>query len=396
MKTKRVLSFLLVLISLIPTQGAFAAKKKQYVNIQELYAQTRDGWHATYIPPKGSIRGNVPDGYTITVDVPILMPDVSRVPIMEFQIDHDVLKDDPYIVSRRQPGQVREDGGVEAITFSDEDYPHFDLNAFPAAEDGQAEGNPLTLEDAEQLYYALAKRYMQVDNFRLRAISGFEANASAELYGTKLNEWHKTLEPAPYVMVGEQVFEGIPILLDGCNTDKRYFAPSHFQVELYSFDQYILGGTAFKQLDTLHEDVPLLPWSDIQKSIEDTLLTNGNMLEVYSVELGYQFIITRKGPRTNQGYLGELKKFPETTFKEIYAVRPIWLVRGWRPTRYSFPIDGVNAVASKENTLADKLGLKWYMGAAFDAQTGKLVYEHDLKPHSNSLFPTILTWADVK
>ena len=228
----RILSFMLLgIFCLTPLFTVSAAPKKmpEYVTAQELYAQTREGWQATYVPPK---KAKAPKDYVITVNLPIVMPNVEKVPVIETQINHDTLKDDPYLYSWVQPGQAREDGGVQASSLPDSESFPFDLNAYPATEDGQAENNPMTPEDAAAVYYELARKYMKVDNFQLRAIGGFCADASEELYGTKLQEWHQKLNPAPYVMKGEQVFEGIPALLDGRNTSKRYFAPSHFEVEL--------------------------------------------------------------------------------------------------------------------------------------------------------------------
>ena len=202
-------------------------------------------------------------------------------------------------------------------------------------------------------------------------------------------------------MIGEQVFEGVPLLVSGENIGDRYFGHSTLQVQLFSFDQYRIMGASLSQTDILYPDVPLLPWSEIQKAYEELYLSKGTLLDVYSVELGYQLVILREGPSTAAGYNGDLRQYPEGTFDEIYHVRPVWVLRGWEPSRSApidpDPLEAINGVTPDvPDTMVNMLGVNGSSGIVLDAQTGELVYDYFDMPTSNSVLPTILTWDDVE
>lgn len=392
------LLMLLVLLAIaLPTE---AAKKKSvasetFVNIQELYAETRSGWQGSFTPPKGSTHGAIADGQAVEVDLPLLVPEVDNLPIVELVINKDIFKDDTFRMMFDVPGQVKEDGWLSSKTLPDwgtADAIDFTWLYFPEAGDNQAENNPFTPAEARAYAQELLQKYFRVDNFRIRGLIGYTATPVGEK--TKNNDFDRygPLEVAPYEVFGEQVFEGVPMLLTNNHPD-RYIARDYFRLELYAKDLYDLQGYSLKQTGILHEDVPLLPWSAIREIFEEQYLKTGKIVDVWSVELGYELVITRKGKPTNRGVSGDTKKYPDGIFDEIYHVRPIWCFKGYQPPR------GPGAEGAMPSFTERRKLCVWgdeAIGTCIDAQTGKTVYHSNEVDFSDNVYPTLLTWSDVK
>lgn len=385
-----------------------------YVGLAQLYRDTREGWHASYSAPDGKTYGAVPDGYVIEVDVPIEVPQLDTLPIVELMINTE-----PVIDETCEPQWVKGSGALVANTIFNrktlEGLP-FSPTFYPETKDGTAEDNPMTPKDAERVFKALCSRYFGLDNFQTKGVIGYgrEPQFFGENSDLKDEDFYKVMEKGVYVVTGEQVFEGIPLLLGGKN-EERYFPNLVLYADILDEDNYELCGQTLQQTDVLYEDVPLLPWSQIQRVFEEHYLSQGTLLDVYSVRLGYQLVLPKEGSSTDVGYISGLNSYPEGTFTERYYVRPVWMLRGYEPNRTlaafreayeADPKMGINGIGDlssemKPPTALERMGghfaINDYIGViAVDAQTGEVVYSYYEQQVSDSIGPRILTWEDVR
>lgn len=330
------------------------------------------------------------------MDVLIDVPPISKCPIVAVVINKDILKDDAF--ESMMEGQIRNDGIITASTMPpwDKDTPTFYTYAYPEADDNQAENNLFTSQEAKAYGEQLLEKYFHMDNFRFRDVIGYRSTPIRPTTNDGYTTFHQ-LPVAPYIMAGDQLFEGIPMLFSTMNPDhNRYYpASSNFYMELQSPDAWYLNGNTFTQTGILYEDVPLLPWSEIQKVFEEQHLKTGKVLDVYGVEFGYELVLTtKKGPSTRVGNIGDRKTYPEGTFDEEYHLRPVWVLRGFES--WSRAPGGEPML---EATRTDKLlGPHGSVpGIYVDAQTGEVLYCYSANiDFSDNFMPTILTWDDVR
>lgn len=397
-----------IVFLLPPAHDAKAAgKKKEYITAQELYGQTRGGWYQEYTAPKHKTYGGIPDEYSFLVNVDLEMPEVSKVPILDLVINKDVLKDDTTSVEIFVKGQVREDGRVVSNTmfgWDEKDEPYgifFDPNFYGVGENQKAENNPLTPEDAKAFFHKAVLKYFGKDNVEVDVIAGSKVTpVLPDGMDPQQQEFYPVLEKGVYELEGSQFFEGIPLVASG-GSWRRYFPGLLFRLQFIDEQTYRLEGTTFNQTAVVHEDVPLLPWSEIQRTFEEECLGKNRMYNVYSVRFGYQLTITRKGKNTGYaGYIGDRKTYPEGTFDETYTTRPVWVIRGFVPVETKGMLLEEQIESQKKSIEQQpdwqRLFQSWGgQSLIINAQTGELInYTTDLDK-LDDVFPKILTWDDV-
>lgn len=400
------LAFLAAFLLPATRDAQAAGKKKGYITVQELYEQTRNGWQAEYTVPPHETYGGIPEDYAFSVDVEIEMPDVDKVPILDLVLNKDVFKDES--IELMMEGQIREDGAIISNTMHGWDDKgevwgiFFDPYYYPVRKNEQAENNPLSPEDAKTVFQKVVWKYFGKENVKVDVIAGsvatpvFPDNADPDEH-----RFYPALDKGVYWLEGSQHFEGIPLIATG-NSWKRYFPLIDFSMQVMDDATYRLEGTSFNQTAIVHEDVPLLPWHEIQTTFEECLGQN-RMYDVYSVRFGYQLTITRKGKNTGPaGYTGDRKTYPEGTFDEIYTTRPVWVIQGFEPKQTRGALVDEQIEGQKRSLENQEDWQKLFrefggLGLIINAQTAELInYEDWDISDSDTVFPKILTWEDVK
>lgn len=383
--------------------GIPAMAKEEYITIAELYTQTRDGWHAEYIAPEHKKYGGIPEDYRFTINVDIQVPDVQAFPVLDLMINKNIFEDDTVV--HLIQGQVRLDGALESQTMFDYQTGEgiwFSHSLYPVVPDGQAENNPLSPDDAEAVFRNCINKYFGVDNIDVSAVVGFGGTPqfTQEQLDTGKDKRYLVMAQGVYMLEGRQVFEGIPLLATGTSW-KRHFPYVFLQMTLLNESCYKLTGTTLNQSAILYEDVPLLPWQEIQKAFETQCIGGNRMYDVYSVELGYQLTIIREGENTAVASRdGDRKTYPEGTFDEIYTARPVWVIRGKVPLETAgFMLEEQIEFQKNEFTTDSALSsLHPEFNAdamILNAQTGALINFTSDKNQLDVVFPKILQWSDA-
>jgi len=316
---KRAFSACVALLALIALTLSAASARAELVSIVELHEQVRamGRWTQTYQA----------HGRTIDIDIPIIVPDVERFPVLKAEhmpFNEEVLSriaermdyDGQYYTGTLagdefdgvRPGDTLKlgvspyDGGVwieynrermqdNMVSGSDtkqRQYLPWDIDAGTA----YGEGNPLTYGEAVDI----ARRF----------VSGVYPEGEATvrmIYATDMRRKIgtgaivKDCLPGAYELWLSQVFRGIPVLAkvstgryrgDTVYLDGRThpaMGELHMFIHSESAAQFTADGMLRERACAV-EDVPLAPLADVIAAIEPEIEA-GHIRRVYSLELGY-------------------------------------------------------------------------------------------------------------
>lgn len=129
-------------------------------------------------------------------------------------------------------------------------------------------------------------------------------------------------------------------------------------------------------VETLADDVPLCPFSMIQKSLEQEI-KKGRVRKIYEISLGY-VLYCEPGVYQEQGQ--------EPDYSNIfYYVKPMWRVNCLKAAEAQKKLEKSDE-DDERNSVA-------YTQFLVDAQTGEIIGQSDAA--DRSMFPGFLTWEDV-
>ena len=129
-------------------------------------------------------------------------------------------------------------------------------------------------------------------------------------------------------------------------------------------------------VETLAEDVPLCPFSMIQKSLEQEI-KKGRVRKIYEISLGY-VLYCEPGVYQEQGQ--------EPDYSNIfYYVKPMWRVNCLKAAEAQKKLEKSDE-DDERNSVA-------YTQMLVDAQTGEIIGQSDAA--DRSMFPGFLSWDDV-
>lgn len=129
-------------------------------------------------------------------------------------------------------------------------------------------------------------------------------------------------------------------------------------------------------VETLADDVPLCPFSMIQKSLEQEI-KKGRVRKIYEISLGY-VLYCEPGVYQEQGQ--------EPDYSNIfYYVKPMWRVNCLKAAEAQKKLEKSDE-DDERNSVA-------YTQMLVDAQTGEIIGQSDAT--DRSMFPGFLSWDDV-
>lgn len=129
-------------------------------------------------------------------------------------------------------------------------------------------------------------------------------------------------------------------------------------------------------VETLADDVPLCPFSMIQKSLEQEI-KKGRVRKIYEISLGY-VLYCEPGVYQEQGQ--------EPDYSNIfYYVKPMWRVNCLKAAEAQKKLEKSDE-DDERNSVA-------YTQMLVDAQTGEIIGQSDAA--DRSMFPGFLSWDDV-
>ena len=413
--------FALCALLLVPT---LALANSDMVSVSELRQQVeRMGrWTASYEAYKREIE----------VDIPIDIPEVNAVPIVQvsgyYAVDQegrltrdgtklnkigndgfDIYEEDGLITYL---GTIDADGEIKAASFEQDKTVLFlayynspsNLRTHKVKYDSKvyypyevdadeiyAEDNPQSAAAAKAyLERVLGYFYPESDNsIALRHLEVRSRGHKVKgLDDYNLGDYAKDYPMGTYALNFCQTIQGIPVYHDvGWRLDTTGNAPHELINDAWKKTEPIMGisdnrfefmgDDSFemlvrwvKEVGVIEEDVPLAPLSNIISSVEDEI-KKGHIRKVYALRLGYGCYITEESPETYVLY-------PTWICECDYMDDPKWEIDEW--------------AYNLEKGFNKKYSFKTLV---INAQTGEMDDPY-LSKKEQIFCPTIITWEDAQ
>lgn len=363
--------FIAIIMCLSPMLDALASKT--FSSIATISSTTPERWTATYDTK----------WRTVSVDVPISVPQVDSFPILCVKISDPISKD---FLSSYQNVKRNSPGYFEASTSKSEEtiqssWRYKSMETFP----GTAKDIPLpenvTIPFSD--VYSLATR--EIDRlfdsntieYYLDDIVVMSCHYRFSKKGSQIT-WHEQkTNTGKYILHFRPLFHGIGYqAAEECYdklrlTQEKAISDSRITFTFYNNDNFKILALLYNEIKIKYEDVPLLSFDDAKASFEE-LITAGILRSVDTVELCY---IPYLDPQD----------------KDMLWLLPAWYLRGGYsrdPEREFVPYtdkltgevlgDGVDRVE-----------------IIYQAQLGTLLDYYDSRKTRRNV-PKILTWDNIK
>ena len=406
---------------LMPT---LALANSDMVSISELRQQveTMGRWTASYEAYKREIE----------VDIPIDIPEVDAVPIVQvsgyYAVDQegrltrdgtklnrigydgfDIYEEDGLMTYL---GTIDADGEIKAASFEQDKTVLFlayynspsNLRTHKVKYDSKvyypyevdadkiyAEDNPQSAAEAKA-YLERVLGYFYPKSENSVALRHLEVRSRGHkvkgLDDYKLGDYVKNYPMGTYALNFCQTIQGIPVYHDvGWRLDTTGNAPHELINDAWKKTEPIMGisdnrfefmgDDSFemlvrwvKEVGVIEEDVPLAPLSNIISSVEDEI-KKGHIRKVYALRLGYGCYITEESPETYVLY-------PTWICECDYMDDPKWEIDEW--------------AYNLEKGFNKKYTFKTFV---INAQTGEMDDPY-LSKKEQIFCPTIITWEDAQ
>lgn len=352
---KRFTNAIIILLVLVLYAIPGMAHAEDYLSIQALRETTPAVWQGTYQAEKVG---------TVTIDVPITLPEVDTFPIVRVTVPEkwtfadtlEVLENDPphfrigshYSdnLARGRMANWRESGsGIHPVWQTGEE----------------------ALDAMQRLFYASSPDFAGIT---LEATGFCFYQYEGQNDGTWLGNFYQTFHGIPYLR---------PLYFSSPSSGKFYekwpFVSALTFTTLYREDTYLLNGGLYQEIAVEAEDVPLLSWDAIRGSIEQKI-QQGYVKEITEVRLGYTAIIDANKPRE-------------------FLLVPCWFVRG--DIRHALHFQ-FNRPEELEGVVKEIAYMHFSNGAVFmfPAQTGEFIdYLGDNRRDEARYTLPILRWDDI-
>lgn len=325
------------IFSALVLMPALATAQGELISISELRAQTEQmgRWTQTYQA----------HGRTIDVDIPIIVPEVETVPVVEVGVWNDYVRqlandDAVYSITDDQMAaallgasaegeeaqiDVFDDGTELRVMFhSPEDLLSYKAKDYLKVEEKgfypwqldsdstYAEDNPMSLAEAERqleqiLRYFAGERYegIAVDYVRVAQRGRKTKNYTDEKLGGTVDYYPMGSYKISYM----QNVRGIPVRMpiqssirDTQTTGLDYEAFGRMGIttgisQIMREDSFWLTIKWFEVQRTLHEDMALMPIDRVIESVEKEIIA-GHIRNVYALRLAYVLYLNENSPET--------------------------------------------------------------------------------------------------
>ena len=413
----RKITLLFCALLLVPT---LALANSDMVSVSELRQQVEamERWTQTYEA----------HGRTIEVDVPIIVPEVDKVPVMTVEPYYAVYEqrltrdgtmlekigEDGWWSVYAESNLLSEEGitgEAKALDLDDFEQVNFNANySSPRDEhnlntkymsdflypyeieqtDTYAEDNPASLEDAVtnlkkiiDYFYPEEPAFM-VDRVELRSrlhkvkgIDDYKLGDYVEDYpsGTYNLSIRETMDGIPiYVDVGDRLSldlasdKGKKGVNDFWRKNVKLWRVSNNYFEFMNKSRFELNTVWLKRVNKIEEDVPLQNVDVIIKNLEKEI-EQGKIREIYALKLGYCVYFSDEG-------------------KNLYVIYPVWMCE----CDYT---ESAKEELKKSEQIPDERKQYYYKQLVINAQTGQIEL-YLIEKQELAYCPQIVTWEDVQ
>lgn len=338
---KNVFFFTVILLIICFCTEVSASTEQKYVSLHKIRATIPERWVGTY---------QTKDGRTVSIDVPIIIPDVDKVPIVGFTYG------EPFEISKNAK-----------ITWNESYGPGNQFVKIQTADSFEDCADDMV---AEKLAHMLGEYVPELANTDLGSVVK-QGHHVSQKYGFNviIADFRSHYYGFDYIGSGRYIslVDSEPKFPGGSETSLS------FTIEGVEPETFACHISRFKETRIVYEDVPLLSFDSILQIFENWV-EDGYVSTLEEIRLSYMGFIN-----------------PEKVGEEFYLM-PVWTAKG--NLRYEKGIPFTSESEYKRQK--ESVGISGELFFPVNAQTGGTYdYVYDKSP-KRKYAHEIITWDDVK
>ena len=354
-KPLRIVTFCMSLLVAV-SAATHALCEQTYISIQQLRETMPDRWVGEYVVEHGA-PNQLEKGDTVSVDVPIVVPEVDTVPVVRITWEPPIEGlDESFYISKNE---------WYSKTIG-RNFP-MDEMGFPVMEEKTTFDPELPWEDAPAIAIEEFRKYFPMMRDKELTCYFHYSYGESEDNGFQCLYFYTTYHGIPHLLSNRSFLH---VIESEIGPNDLIDPPSNVAMRIKRPGQFWVNIDTSKEIGVEIEDIPLLPFEEILKAFERQVEA-GHAYSLNEVRFGYMTFID-----------------PEKKGEE-FVLLPVWAAKGRTRGDLTIPFD-----LKTEQVVKDRSAYGCN-SIVINAQTGEVYDLTGDRRENRRYVPDILTWDEV-
>ena len=354
-KPLRIVTFCMSLLVAV-SAATHALCESDYVTIAELRESLPERWVGEYIVQNGAYK-QLEKGDTVSVDVPIVVPEVDAVPVVRITWEPPAEGlDESFYISKNE---------WYSKTIG-RNFP-MDEMGFPVMEEKTTFDPELPWEDAPAIAIEEFRKYFPMMRDKELTCYFHYSYGESEDNGFQCLYFYTTYHGIPHLLSNRSFLH---VIESEIGPNDLIDPPGNVAMRIKRPGQFWVNIDTSKEIGVEIEDIPLLPFEEILKAFERQVEA-GHAYSLNEVRFGYMTFID-----------------PEKKGEE-FVLLPVWAAKGRTRGDLTIPFDLKNDQVVKDRSAYGCNSI------VINAQTGEVYDLTGDRRENRRYVPDILTWDEV-
>ena len=354
-KPLRIVTFCMSLLVAVST-ATHALCESDYVTIAELRESLPERWVGKYVVQNGAYK-QLEKGDTVSVDVPIVVPEVDAVPVVRITWEPPIEGlDESFYISKNE---------WYSKTIG-RNFP-MDEMGFPVMEEKTTFDPELPWEDAPAIAIEEFRKYFPMMRDKELTCYFHYSYGESEDNGFQCLYFYTTYHGIPHLLSNRSFLH---VIESEIGPNDLIDPPGNVAMRIKRPGQFWVNIDTSKEIGVEIEDIPLLPFEEILKAFERQVEA-GHAYSLNEVRFGYMTFID-----------------PEKKGEE-FVLLPVWAAKGRTRGDLTIPFDLKNDQVVKDRSAYGCNSI------VINAQTGEVYDLTGDRRENRRYVPDILTWDEV-
>ena len=354
-KPLRIVTFCMSLLVAVSV-ATHALCESGYVTIAELRESLPERWVGEYIVQNGAYK-QLEKGDTVSVDVPIVVPEVDAVPVVRITWEPPIEGlDESFYISKNE---------WYSKTIG-RNFP-MDEMGFPVMEEKTTFDPELPWEDAPAIAIEEFRKYFPMMRDKELTCYFHYSYGESEDNGFQCLYFYTTYHGIPHLLSNRSFLH---VIESEIGPNDLIDPPGNVAMRIKRPGQFWVNIDTSKEIGVEIEDIPLLPFEEILKAFERQVEA-GHAYSLNEVRFGYMTFID-----------------PEKKGEE-FVLLPVWAAKGRTRGDLTIPFD------LKTDQVVKDRSAYGCNSIVINAQTGEVYDLTGDRRENRRYVPDILTWDEV-
>ena len=354
-KPLRIVTFCMSLLVAVSI-ATHALCESDYVTIAELRESLPERWVGEYVVQNGAYK-QLEKGDTVSVDVPIVVPEVDAVPVVRITWEPPIEGlDESFYISKNE---------WYSKTIG-RNFP-MDEMGFPVMEEKTTFDPELPWEDAPAIAIEEFRKYFPMMRDKELTCYFHYSYGESEDNGFQCLYFYTTYHGIPHLLSNRSFLH---VIESEIGPNDLIDPPGNVAMRIKRPGQFWVNIDTSKEIGVEIEDIPLLPFEEILKAFERQVEA-GHAYSLNEVRFGYMTFID-----------------PEKKGEE-FVLLPVWAAKGRTRGDLTIPFDLKNDQVVKDRSAYGCNSI------VINAQTGEVYDLTGDRRENRRYVPDILTWDEV-